>query len=119
MRRRFRSIVPERGSREKNMFQLLSERCANGYKVLFTLETSSGRSVAVAGSFNDWDPAAAPMTRQKDTDIYQTELVLPPGEYEYKFVVDGEWLLDETNPSFYPNDFGTLNSVLVVPGHGR
>ena len=24
MRRRFRSIVPERGSREKNMFQLLS-----------------------------------------------------------------------------------------------
>ena len=101
------------------MFQLLSERCANGYKVLFTLETSSGRAVAVAGSFNDWDPAAAPMSRQKDTNIYQTELVLPPGEYEYKFVVDGEWLLDEANPSFYPNDFGTLNSVLVVPGHGR
>jgi 1,4-alpha-glucan branching enzyme len=103
----------------QNMFQLLSERCANGYKVLFTLETTSGRTVAVAGSFNDWDPAAAPMLRQKDSNVYQTELVLPPGEYEYKFVVDGEWLLDEANPSFYPNDFGTLNSVLVVPGHGR
>jgi hypothetical protein len=45
---------------------------------------------------------------------YKAEICLKPGEYEYKFVVDGEWLLDEANPEFFPNDFGTLNSVLRV-----
>lgn len=39
---------------------------------------------------------------------------LAPGTYEYKFVVDGEWVLDESNPNFAANDFGTLNSVINV-----
>ena len=41
-------------------------------------------------------------------------MMLEPGTYEYKFVVDGEWKLDSNNPNFAPNDLGTLNSVLVV-----
>ena len=36
------------------------------------------------------------------------------GESLMPIVVDDEWLLDESNPNFYPNDFGTLNSVLLV-----
>ena len=100
------------------MFELLSERCAQGRKVLFTLATAPGHTVAVAGSFNDWDPAFTPMEYDKINNLYRTDVYLKAGEYEYKFVVDGEWLLDEANPSFYPNDFGTLNSVLVVPEDG-
>lgn len=96
------------------MFELLPEKCAKGRKVLFQLESASGRSAAVAGSFNDWDPALAPMTYDPETKVYSAVVELVPGEYEYKFVVDGEWILDEANPGFYPNDFGTLNSVLVV-----
>ena len=41
-------------------------------------------------------------------------MLLEPGTYEYKFVVDGEWKLDESNPNFAPNSLGSLNSVLVV-----
>lgn len=100
------------------MFELLSERCAQGRKVLFTLATSPGHTVAVAGSFNDWDPAFTPMEYDETNKLYRVDVYLKAGEYEYKFVVDGEWLLDEANPSFYPNDFGTLNSVLVVPEDG-
>ena len=40
--------------------------------------------------------------------------MLPPGAYEYKFVVDGEWLTDPGNPEVRPNAFGTYNSVLLV-----
>lgn len=100
------------------MFELLSERFAQGCKVLFTLATSPGHTVAVAGSFNDWDPEFTPMKYDTAASVYRAEVCLKPGEYEYKFVVDGEWLLDEANPVFYPNDFGTLNSVLTVPENG-
>jgi 1,4-alpha-glucan branching enzyme len=101
------------------MFELLSEKCAGRRKVLFSLEAPQGRTVSVAGSFNDWDPGVTLMPYDPERKVYHIEVLLTPGEYEYKFVVDGEWLLDEANPGFYPNDFGTLNSVLVVPEDGR
>lgn len=101
------------------MFELLTEKSAQGRKVLFTLESSPGSTVAVAGSFNEWDPAFTPMEFDEHSGMYRASVYLEPGEYEYKFVVNGEWLLDESNPGFYPNDFGTLNSVLVVPEDGR
>ena len=96
------------------MFELLPDKCAKGRKVLFSLEAAPGRTAAVAGSFNDWDPAMAPMEYDSASKTYRITIELCPGEYEYKFVVDGEWLLDESNPNFFPNDFGTLNSVLSV-----
>ena len=68
----------------------------------------------MAGSFNDWDPEAKPLLNRKGTGIYTGVLMLPPGDYEYKFVVDGEWCIDENNPCFSANDLGTLNSVLKV-----
>ena len=46
--------------------------------------------------------------------VYSCRMMLEPGTYEYKFVVDVEWKLDSNNPNFAPNDLGTLNSVLVV-----
>lgn len=73
-----------------------------------------GRKVAVAGSFNDWEPELNPMTDAKGDGVYRCTLRLAPGCYEYKFVVDGEWVLDDNNPNFASNDFGTLNSVLNV-----
>ena len=41
-------------------------------------------------------------------------MMLAPGVYEYKFVVNGDWKIDERNPNFTPNDIGSLNSVLVL-----
>lgn len=73
-----------------------------------------GRTVAVAGSFNDWEPELNPMTDEKGDGVYRCTLQLAPGCYEYKFVVDGEWVLDDGNPNFASNDFGTLNSVLNI-----
>jgi hypothetical protein len=45
---------------------------------------------------------------------WQKTLLLPPGEYAYKFRVDGTWLTDPTNPCICPNCYGTYNSVLTV-----
>ena len=80
----------------------------------FSVTAKPGLKVFVAGSFNDWDPDAKPLVDRKGDGIYRGCLMLPPGEYEYKFVVDGDWRIDEANPCFASNDLGTLNSVLKV-----
>ena len=82
--------------------------------VEFSYEGNPGHFVAVAGSFNDWDPEVSRLTYDPARHLYSAEIELERGDYEYKFVVDGAWLLDESNPGFTANDFGTLNSVLAV-----
>ena len=96
------------------MFKLQPANGEGRVTVVFSLEASPGRSAAVAGSFNDWDPSVTPMRYDPAERVYKAVMVLEPGEYEYKFVVDGEWRIDEDNPCLAPNDLGTLNSVLKV-----
>ena len=81
--------------------------------VTFVLEEAPGRQVALAGTFNEWKPERF-LTDRAGDGVYRVRLMLAPGEYQYKFVVDGEWRLDPANPNFVPNDFGSLNSILVV-----
>lgn len=81
--------------------------------VAFTLEIGPGHAVTVAGTFNDWD-AAAFVLQDDGNGVYHGTLLLPPGKYEYKYVVDEEWMMDHHNPEFVLNDLGTLNSVLIV-----
>ena len=83
-------------------------------KVEFLLPGSAGSRIMLAGSFNDWEPELAVMTYDAARGGYTVTLELAPGEYEYKFVRDDEWLPDDGNPNFTANDFGTLNSVVVV-----
>ncbi len=81
---------------------------------VFRLKDSPGRQVFVAGSFNDWQPTQK-LTDREGRGVYTCRILLAPGDYQYKFVVDGEWRLDSDNPNFVPNSFGTLNSLLRVP----
>jgi hypothetical protein len=39
---------------------------------------------------------------------------LPPGRYEYRFVVDGQWISDPSAKEFVGNSFGSTNSILVI-----
>jgi len=39
---------------------------------------------------------------------------LPAGRYEYRFVVDGQWISDPRAKECVQNAFGSTNSVLVV-----
>ena len=83
-------------------------------KVDFLLPAAPGKNVYVAGSFNDWEPSNSQMHYQVEQNCYLLSIELAPGSYEYKFVIDGEWYLDEGNDNFAANDFGTLNSCLTV-----
>ncbi len=69
--------------------------------------------VCVAGSFNEWHPSATPMIRL-DAGKWVKELDLPPGRYEYRFVVDGQWVDDPAARETVPNPHGGVNAVLEV-----
>jgi hypothetical protein len=44
----------------------------------------------------------------------QKVLKVPPGAYQYRVIIDGEWQEDPVNPVRVPNDMGGTNSVLRV-----
>lgn len=80
--------------------------------VTFEFEDAPGKEVFLAGSFNNWQMTTR--MKEKEQGTYSCRLLLEPGEYQYKFVVNGEWRLDGQNGCFAPNGFGELNSVLKV-----
>ena len=82
--------------------------------IRFTFEGAVGSTVCLAGSFNDWSEKAKKMTDKKKKGIFTCQCMLPLGTYQYKFIVDGIWTLDNSNPNFIRNDLGTLNSVIKV-----
>jgi 1,4-alpha-glucan branching enzyme len=77
----------------------------------FTHPTAS--TVCVAGTFNDWHAEAKPM-HPLGGGRWLRETVLPPGNYEYCLVVDGEWMPDPRATESAPNPFGGRNSILKV-----
>jgi len=66
--------------------------------VTFTVHAEKGKAVYVAGEFND----------------YSATVKLAPGDYQYKFVIDGTWCADPENVNAVANDQGTFNSVITV-----
>ena len=82
--------------------------------VTFTVHAEKGKAVYVAGEFNKWDPTAKKMAYKAKNGIYAATVKLVPGEYQYKFVIDGTWCADPENVNSVQNDQGTFNSVITV-----
>jgi peroxiredoxin len=84
-------------------------------RVLFRYRLAEGEAaqkVYLAASFNDWNPTGQKMEGPDAAGWFTTTADLSPGDYEYKFVLDGiAWRSDPGNrerTGFY------LNSVLHV-----
>ena len=83
-------------------------------RVTWTLKAPHAKAVSLVGDFNEWDPKVHPMKQEAD-GIWKKIIMLQPGRYEYRFMVDGEWWNDPGNHNVCPNCFGTMNNVLKVP----
>lgn len=74
--------------------------------------TSAAREVSLAGNFTDWQPTQK-LDGPDGNGFWSTSLLLKPGRYEYKFVIDGQRSRsDPGNPDFGKN----RSSVLRVGG---
>jgi 1,4-alpha-glucan branching enzyme len=80
-------------------------------KVTFSIEAREAKKVVLTGDFNSWDPKKHPM-KNDGNGIWKKTVMLPSSQYEYKFLIDGDWKEDPCNDKTCPNCFGTHNSVL-------
>jgi hypothetical protein len=79
----------------------------------FRLKGHEDASVVVlAGSFNAWNQSQLVFGREGDDWVCRIDL--DPGVYQYKFIVDGDWLLDPSNPDTVEDEAGNVNNVLEV-----
>jgi 1,4-alpha-glucan branching enzyme len=73
----------------------------------------NAHSVFVAGTFNEWRPDATEMVAM-GAGRWWKELMLTPGEHQYRFVVDGAWV-DDPAAEFGRNVFlGGRNAIIRV-----
>jgi chromosome partitioning protein len=87
-------------------------RVAEG--ILFVLNAPNARNVYLTGEFTTWSREGIRMEKDEKTGFWKTVLHLEPGEYEYRFIVDGVWIKDPNNTDSVLNEFGQENSLLVV-----
>ena len=86
-------------------------------RIHFEFTSPTAESVAIAGTFNEWRPNATPMIALGQ-GRWAKDLALPPGDYEYCLVVDGQWTPDPLATETVPNPFGGVNSVCKVGNGG-
>lgn len=84
-------------------------------KVTFSIQAEDAENVAVVGSFNDWSETATPLKKLKNGTFKET-LDLESGvSYEFRYLVDGNYVNDEEADSYAWSDFaGAENSVLSL-----
>jgi 1,4-alpha-glucan branching enzyme len=79
---------------------------------VFKIQAPGAKKVVVAGSFNNWDTGK--LKAKKDTKgNWAVKVDLNPGKYEYKFFIDGSWMIDPCSAKVV-NSFGSENSVVEV-----
>lgn len=82
---------------------------------VFHFYDADAKRVYLVGDFNNWSPSADPMKDENGDGNWKLFYPLPPGVYQYKFVVDGKWISDARNPLSEPDGFGKRNSVVKIP----
>jgi enterochelin esterase-like enzyme len=78
----------------------------------FELRTGvPGQHVFLAGNLTDWDATRLAIP-ESSPGIYSLTIPAPwLPELDYKFVVDGQWIGDSSNPWQQPDGYGSFNSV--------
>lgn len=82
-------------------------------KTTFSFEEPEAKKVFLAGDFNKWDQKKHPMKKMKG--VWKISLPLKPGEYKFKYLVDGNWHNDPSAHKYTTSPFGGDDSVVVVP----
>ena len=84
-------------------------------KVTFSVIAKNAKEASVVGDFNNWNIADGAMEKLKN-GTFKSLLEIPKdASYEFKYVVDGEFVNEPEADSQVWNDFaGAENSVLAL-----
>lgn len=79
----------------------------------FSIAAPDARQVFLAGEMTDWDAGKVAMQRDEN-GTWHTALDLEPGQWLYKFVVDGQWVQDPATPDHDADGQGGQHSFVFV-----
>ncbi len=88
-------------------------------KVTFTVEAeviNGVKEVAILGEFNNWDPSEDTMRKLKDGSFTKTIELEVGHEYQFRYLVDGEHWMNETEADkyLYSGVAAEQNSVVAL-----
>jgi len=93
-----------------NNFARISVReMENGMTRFFVPGNQGAKRVMLAGNFNSWSTLKGSMTKTDSGWIRDEKL--EPGVYEYKFIINGNWTVDNNNNLRIDDGEGNINSV--------
>ena len=85
---------------------------SNKKSVTFSYQ-GDGEEVQIKGEMNAWNPGDSHFTREGD--VWEWQIELNPGNYQYLYMIDGKETLDPTNKTTVDNGSGGTNSLLELP----
>ncbi|MGB7292195.1 MAG: prolyl oligopeptidase family serine peptidase [Thermodesulfobacteriota bacterium] len=86
--------------------------------ILFSFYSPGAKEVFLAGDFNGWKSRETPLIKGRD-DVWRVILELKPNRaYDYKYIVDGNWVNDPNNRDLNPDIAGGANSVIFIGEKG-
>ena len=84
-------------------------------KVTFSIEAKEASTAAVVGDFNNWNPKDGELSKLKNGTFKATFELPASNSYEFRYLVDGEFVNDDQADAYKWNDFAAAeNSVVAV-----
>ena len=80
----------------------------------FIFDAPDASYVKVAGTFNNWNTSEESLMERKKDGTWSKCVFLSPGTYQYRFLIDDEWVADQNNANQVNNPFGGKNSVIKI-----
>ncbi|KAI3470553.1 hypothetical protein Pfo_027216 [Paulownia fortunei] len=87
-----------------------------GFKKMPVMLTWSGDDcsmVEICGLNVGWGQRI-PLTYDEEQGLWILHRELPEGQYEYKYIVNGEWMCNKYEPIISPNNDGNVNNYVKV-----
>ncbi|UCE73039.1 MAG: AAA family ATPase [Methanomassiliicoccales archaeon] len=83
-------------------------------EIMFNLEAPDSAIVEIAGDFNEWVPESLHLKESEGRTLWHKTISLRPGNYEYKYLIDGRWSSDPANDKTVEDPYGGVNSIIYV-----
>jgi 1,4-alpha-glucan branching enzyme len=84
-------------------------------KVTFTVPAEKATSVAVVGSFNQWNTEYTTLKKMKNGSFKGTVDLETNTSHEFKYLIDGTYVNEIEADGYVWNDFaGAENSIITV-----
>ncbi|MDD5135785.1 MAG: AAA family ATPase [Candidatus Omnitrophica bacterium] len=99
-------ISEERQPEVESLSEILSK------EITFPINAPDAKDIHIVGDFNHWKINEESRLARIQDGRWEKRVGLSPGKYKYKFVIDGEWVLDSQNTERVPNAFGSFDSII-------